>query len=604
VARSGTRGWRWAGLIVVVAGALLWLLSRPVEIEPDPGRGRPAARNGLTRRATAPAIKHEGGAISGRVVDPDGRGVAAAIVSLVGPAPARDGAAARLFRTGRDGTFRFDRLAPGRYRAQAKALHFTAGFHDNLGVEAGETLDDVRIQLWAGGITLTGRVLDAGGGFIPGARVGATSYVRTAQETHDARAFHADADGEGRYRLELPRGRHTLSAGADGYAPVSESGYLTGDQTRDFVLQPAARISGRVLSSEGRTPVPGARVSAQRRFQRGSPAESPGSVTTDDLGGFVFGSVAPGTYAVTARKEGLLGTLAEPIVVGATDAVDDLELFVSPTLAMRGRVTSTSGKPVAGARVNLAAVDEPERALGPVAPGIADAEGRYLVEGFLPGIHRFVVSANGYGTQAEPISISADLERDVVLRDTAVVTGIVLTASGRPAQRALVQGSLGRSKPSDGDPAVAFTDAEGRFVLTGLGGGGALVVTARNGSEVAVAGPEALEPSGRKQVTIRFGAGAGVAGAVSWDDGSPLVAVVKAVLKVDDATRFEIDVPTAGHGTFAIHGLPPGGILLRAAPLGRRIVEAPEGQPGPDQASLTLEAGEQKTGLKLVVARR
>ncbi len=445
-------------------------------------------------------------------------------------------------------------------------------------------------------------MLDAGGGVIPGAQVRATSYVRNAQDTHDARTFQAEADGEGRYRLQVSRGRHTFQVGADGYAPASESIHLAADQTRDFVLQPAARISGRVVSSEGRAPVPGARVSAQRR--RGYPGDAPGAVTTDDGGAFLIGSLAPGTYVLTARKEGLLGNLDQPIALGATDAVDDLELVVSATLTMRGRVTSTAGTPVEGARISLAALDEPGRALGPPALGFADEEGRYVVAGFLPGNHRFTVSASGYGSQAEPISVSADLERDVVLRDTAVITGIVLKASGQPAQKVLVQGSVGRSKPGDGLSLVTFTDAEGRFVLTGLGGG-AYVLTARQGSELAVVGPEPLETSGRKQVTIRFGAGASLAGVVSWDDGSrPPPALVMGVLSIDEATRFEIETQTGRDGSFVMFGLPPSRIWLRAAPLGRPGVEGPDGQPGPDQASLTLQAGEQRTGLKLVIARR
>jgi hypothetical protein len=84
----------------------------------------------------------------------------------------------------------------------------------------------------------------------------------------------------------------------------------------------------------------------------------------------------------------------------------------------------------------------------------------------------------------------------------------------------------------------------------------ALVVLARHGHEVAVVGPEALEPSGRKQVTIRFGTGAAVAGVVSWDDGTPVqpVAVVTGMSKVDDTTRFEIQVQTGRDGEAAVGG--------------------------------------------------
>jgi hypothetical protein len=604
MARSGTRVWGWAAFIVTAA-VLLWIWSRPDRPEPGARPLRPSGADHVARRATEPASRQEGG-IAGRVVDPDGGGVAGAVVTLFGPAPARGATPGKTFRTGRDGTFRFAGLVPGRYRAQARASELTAGFADNLAVDAGELLEDVRILLWRGGATLAGRVLDAGGGFIPGARVRATSYFRNASETHDARAFYADADAEGRYRLQLPRGRHTLSAVADGYAPVSEARELIGDQTRDFLLHPAARISGRVVSSEGRTPVEGARVSAQgqRGDRRGDSADAPGSVTTDERGGFELGSLAPGTYFLTARKEGLLGALAQPILVGATDAVDGLELVVSATRTVRGRVTSTAGAPLAGARISLSPLDVPARALGPSPWALADDRGRYVIDGVLSGNHRFAVSAEGYASHAEPIAVAADLARDVVLRDTAVITGIALEASGKPARQALVQGYIGLARSGDGVSADTFTDAAGRFVLTGLGGG-VLFVTARQRAEVAVVGPEALEASGRKQVTIRFGSGARVAGVVSWDDGTPSpAAIVLAVPTGEEAARFEVMVPTGRDGSFAIHGLPPGGLRLRAVPVGQPIFERDEGSPPSEEASFTLAAGEQRTGLQLTVVRR
>jgi Carboxypeptidase regulatory-like domain len=90
-------------------------------------------------------------------------------------------------------------------------------------------------------------VLDAGGGFIAGARVRASSYVRLVDDTHEARAFEAVSDAEGRYQLQLPAGRHQLQVEAEGYGSAAEWRELLGDQTRDFALQPAARISGRGL---------------------------------------------------------------------------------------------------------------------------------------------------------------------------------------------------------------------------------------------------------------------------------------------------------------------------------------------------------------------
>jgi hypothetical protein len=125
------------------------------------------------------------------------------------PAPA-SGPGGEAFRTGRDGAFHFDGLAPGPYLAEASAERFMAAFRDRLEVEPGGVLE-VRIELWAGGATLTGRVLDAGGGFIPRARLQATSYALNARGTHDARAFQTDADGEGRVNCSSPKGGRSCS---------------------------------------------------------------------------------------------------------------------------------------------------------------------------------------------------------------------------------------------------------------------------------------------------------------------------------------------------------------------------------------------------------
>jgi hypothetical protein len=86
---------------------------------------------------------------------------------------------------------------------------------------------------------------------------------------------------------------------ADGYAPVTESRELYGDQTKDFILQPAARISGRVVSADGRAPVVGAQVAVQPRAGGRDPDAEP--VSTDERGEFVINSLPPGTYGVMAR---------------------------------------------------------------------------------------------------------------------------------------------------------------------------------------------------------------------------------------------------------------------------------------------------------------
>jgi hypothetical protein len=244
---------KWAGLLVVATAILTFLWWQRGRVGPEPELRRPHL---LVAPEGAPQPRQQG-RLSGRVVGPAGQGIGGAIVTLHGrPAargvlPAIRGAALRTFTTAPDGTFHFEGLARARYLAVARAEHFTVGYRDDIEVGPGDDLTEIQIQLWAGGVTLSGRVLDAGGGVIPGGRVRASSYALNAEGTHDPRAFQADVDGEGHYWLQLPQGTHTLSAVADGYAPITRPVNLYGDMVKDFVLQPAARISGRPRAMAG-----------------------------------------------------------------------------------------------------------------------------------------------------------------------------------------------------------------------------------------------------------------------------------------------------------------------------------------------------------------
>jgi protocatechuate 3,4-dioxygenase beta subunit len=459
--------------------------------------------------------------------------------------------------------------------------------------------DDRGAPLEAREVVLTGRVNDAGGGFIAGAQVLATSYAPLANGTHETRVFQAKTDDEGRYRLRLPSGRHRLQAEADGYSSTVAWKEVGADRAQDFVLQPAARISGRVLAAVTREPVAGARVSI-RRDDTAFDAAVPG-VNTDEQGGFLFSTLPPGTYRVVARKDTLLGALEQPVVLDATDAVAGVELLLAATSTVRGRVTSAARGAIVQARVSLSPMDSSLRGL---SPGwvFTDPEGQYLVAGVPPGRYRLVVSAHEHAASAEPITVSADLHQDVVLGAPAMVTGTVLTGDGRPARNAMVLATVGASGTASEVHADAMTNREGRFSITGLAGG-PLMVTVGVGNEVAQVGPEKLHPGGRKEITIRLQPGAGVTGVARWDDGSPIVAqTVMTTQSFGEGSWMRMAGRTGADGTFAIGGLPPGEVSLYLD--AREGGSAAIGGGRAARVTLTLKPGEQRTGVDLVVARR
>src|SRR4051812_29553162 len=150
-----TRRLRWAGLLVVATAILALVYWRRGTVEPEPHPSGPRLRSMPDARGPAPAPRQEG-RLSGQVVGPDGQGIDAATVTLHarpaarGALPAVRGAPLRSYKTAPDGTFHFEGLARGRYLAVARAERFTVGYRDDLEVEPGDDLAEVRIQLWAG----------------------------------------------------------------------------------------------------------------------------------------------------------------------------------------------------------------------------------------------------------------------------------------------------------------------------------------------------------------------------------------------------------------------------------------------------------------------
>jgi hypothetical protein len=422
--------------------------------------------------------------------------------------------------------------------------------------------------------------------------VRATIFLLNAEGTHDRRDFDTTADDEGRYRLTLPIGRNRLTASADGYSPTSLAVYMAVDQAKDLILEPSAHITGRVvLSGAERVPVAGAEV----RLRRENGYDSPGLFLTDERGVFTANALQPGSYRLEARKDALLGRFAEAIVVGATDAIDDVEIVVNATHAVRGRVTAADGTPIAVAAVNLT-TDQTIFSVGRPARALTDDEGRYVAGGFLPREYHLAISAEGYATHVEAITLAGDLTRNVVLSAPAVVKGVVLTSGGQPAANAEVTGALVGSSGAKALTSRAATDRRGLFTLNGLGPG-SLVVSARKNDDVAVLAPIALGSAGADHVTLTLARGGRISGVVTRADGSlsPLV-YLRLTARLLNGAVFTLETAASSRkGSFDFSGVPLGLVRLRAVPLGRPFEESTT------EATFTLTADKPETGVQLIL---
>ncbi len=579
--------------VALIAALIWWKSTRSGEgaaglevVHRRPGHGIQSRERG-----DAPA-----GAVAGWVVDPEGRGVPGATVTVMRQ-QSRGMAGRELLvrsaRAGAGGSFRIARLTPGLYTVAASTPGFTVALRADVEVAAEGSPASVRLRLWRGGVTLSGRVLDAGSGPVPGALVSARGYDPTAQGTHEPRMFQAEANQEGEYRLQLPAGQHELRAQADGYTPALESIDLGADAVKDFLLRPAARISGRVVMSADGNPVAGARVvisNAERSLDH--PFEGQ-TLITDDQGVFRIDTLPAGSFRVKAQKEALVGALG-PLTLGETDTVE-VELVMSEGLTLKGLVTSAVGQPLPHARIDLGARQKSRMGFTPLGGSFADETGRFVVDGIVPGDYRVQIGHSGFEAHAEDLSITTPVERSFVLSPAAVVSGVVLTAAGLPAANAQLEAFVVRPGGKGEMWMPASTDREGRFRFPDLEAG-ELRVTARHRYEAVRFGPEPLESGGRKEITVRLAPGAQITGSVSWADGSPAAGVTVLM-----GEHIRLGALTDAAGSFTIAGLLPGDISLWAT-ANRR--DPRTRRPQPDAVTVKLEPGESRTGVKLVVSAR
>ena len=220
---------------------------------------------------------------------------------------------------------------------------------------------------------LTGRIIDAETGLaLPGVTV----------RLSGRREFTATTDSEGRYWSQaLPHGMYFVVATKDGYLPaepqsptgvplrlrIRDGGSLSVQQ--DWMLEPAARIRGRVLDHYD-NPLGGVRVIAAKRARavEGWPAlDLKSSAVTAADGRFEIRNLQPGPYilAFEADSNGVTRWsfspgIADPRHASPVEAVAanvnqsvDLRAAISPLARVPIATMSTGGAPVANAIVEL-----------------------------------------------------------------------------------------------------------------------------------------------------------------------------------------------------------------------------------------------------------
>jgi 5-hydroxyisourate hydrolase-like protein (transthyretin family) len=156
-------------------------------------------------------------------------------------------------------------------------------------------------------------------------------------------------------------------------------------------------VSGTVVSETTGLPLAGATVTISLRRESSLIAllsgEEPGAlaapVTTDERGRFSFQRVAPGSYELTAKKEGYLEELpgqtqnpsATWVRLTSDERVDNIKVSLILSSRLEGRVRTETGQPAAGVPVVLIQSGPMNR----VAQAKTSDDGSYRLDGFPTG---------------------------------------------------------------------------------------------------------------------------------------------------------------------------------------------------------------------------
>lgn len=484
-----------------------------------------------------------GGALTGRVVTPEGSPVGGAVVSWIRRGD-REPTVVATARTGTDGAFRFDPAEPARPgEPPPQLLVEAAGWGLAFqpvppGSEPQAITVEPATELRVPFIDAAGRpvaglavapVVVAAPGLIGGRRGFRNLFLPAAVRARLERR----TDERGMLTLpELPRGgrvrldpRDERFAQLGGSEPV-QLGAEAVTEARSIRLLPGASLAGRVTFGPTGKPAAGIRVGAQS-------ADGWGEAVTDAEGRYHITRLRVGAYNVAtdldaelAREWTARAHERVPLAAGERAAGRDLTLIPGALLA--GKVTATdNGEPVAGLRIGVYGPARP-RSGAWVQSVPTGADGRFALR--VPPGEQYVY------LQSEPpegFLRTAVAERTLTVRDGETATvdfalrrvgrarpvrGRVLGPDGQPAAGATVLAFC----PGRGDQAVAVTaSAQGGFTLDALLAARAPVLRARHGD---LATPGGVAAVGGEEVTLRLQAHAlgQLEGTVTNASGGPL----------------------------------------------------------------------------------
>jgi hypothetical protein len=372
--------------------------------------------------------------------------------------------------SGADGAFKITHVWPARIKLAAKA----EGYAQTVSglVEPGS--ENIELVVSKGG-SATGTVVDAETGsplagitlsFVPDdpARMPGRLDEHTAQSKDDG-SFSVAGLRAGKQLVQLNGDKRIIVEGES--IEVHDDEESTGITIK---VGQGGSISGRVTNADSGLPV--SKISVSAIPSTPGPIK-PGSATTDSDGRYSIGGLRGGSFVISAQPpRGYVAQTREErpsVAVTAGKPVEGIDIKLKPSITIAGIVKDPDGKPVAEAQITAKS-----DAGGEWPRAISDEEGHFQITG-LDRVQTFHIQAQkeGYSpAQAGPLDPAGEAiknEIELVLQQSATITGIVVNSNGKPLEGMRVI-AVGATRNQFEVP-NAQTDWTGMFEIQGLADG-------------------------------------------------------------------------------------------------------------------------------------
>jgi hypothetical protein len=415
------------------------------------------------------------------------------------------------------------------------------------------------------GARVFGQTREAGGGGVPGSVLKLT--VADPPFSFDVSTIRSDANGSFDFDFVPRIGNVVLTAQHPTTRDLATVTARIRGQGEQLLLNPTfaglGTVRGRVLTSDGVTPVPGASV-----------ALLPGSVVglrgfetrSNEIGEFFFADAPVGVFTLSASdSRGQFGKTTGVLASASQTTVLDVVLVTEPdnTGRLVGRVFQSDGAtPGVGFDVYVGTFDRSSGRLQAIDRTSTDASGSFSFSRRLPpggnDVVAFDPATQQLGVVRAGIVALQTTSVSIVLEAVGIVEGVVFNARGEPQPGAIVAGGI----------ALVEADANGFFRIEGVPAGARTIqagdpVTKRRGDARVV-----VLPGQTVSVAITLEARATITGRVLDANGNP----------VPGAT---VRMPVVGGYTF-VFANNAGVYTFPDIELGEHLIQAP----GPSKESL------------------